>query len=138
MKYCLTILLLILPLVFSNSKNKILVIKEPDYSLLYKVLWNEASITSTEELRVIADCIKYRIKHRDFPNTLDSVLLQPFAFQTKTKRIIPNEFINKVDSLWKLPIKYPYLYFRSRGYSHSSWMKSKKWIKHKSFKHEFS
>lgn len=137
MKYIFTLFLLFIYSSFSNSKIKILVMKEPDYSLLYQVLWNEASITSTEELKVIVDCIKYRVEHRNFPNTLDSVLLQPFAFSTKSKEIVPIHFTKKIDSLWKLPIKYRYLYFRSEGYKYSSWMK-RKWYKPKNMLHEYA
>lgn len=138
MKHCLTILLLILPLVFSNSKNKILVIKEPLVNpLLYTVMWNEGSVVTQRELKVILDCIRNRVKHEDFPHQLYLVLNQSLQFETK-KTTVPNHFKKTIDSLWNQPVKYPYIYFRSGGYKKSSWMLQKKWIKYKSFKHEFS
>lgn len=138
MKYIFTTILFLLPLFSNETKIKILVMKEPLVNpLLYTVMWNEGSVVTQRELRVILDCIKNRVKHEDFPHQLDPVLNQSFAFQTK-KTIVPNHFKKTIDSLWKLPIKYKYLYFRSNGYSESNWMTKRIWFKSKKFKHEFS
>lgn len=137
MKYILWTILSLLPLWSNETQDKILVMKVPSNPLLIQTLWAECSICGAEELRVILDCIKYRVQHKDFPNSLDSVLSQSAAFQTKTKEIVPIEFTKKIDSLWKLPIKYRYLYFRSKGYTYSSWMK-RKWYKPKNMLHEYA
>jgi hypothetical protein len=138
MKHIISIIILLtLPLMFSNSKNKILVMKEPLNPLLYQVLWGECSICNDKEIRFILDCIKNRIKHEDFPNSLDAVLNQSLQF-SPTKVFVPKYFRNKIEILWEKPVIYPYLYFRSNGYEESDWMLNRDWIKHKHFKHEFS
>lgn len=119
-----------------ENKDKILVMKDSINLLLVQTLWGECSICNNEEIRVILDCVKNRIEHKDFPDSLDVVLTQSSQFSI-SKEIVPVHFTKKIDSLWKLPKKYPYLYFRSRGYKYSRWMKYKKWIKLKHFKHEF-
>lgn len=136
-KYIFTILFLLLPLCSNETKIKILVMKEPLNPLLIQTLWGECSICNDKEIRFILDCIKNRIKHEDFPNSLDAVLNQSLQF-SPSKVYVPKYFKDKVEILWNQPIKYPYLYFRSNGYKKSSWMLQRIWVKHKSFKHEFS
>lgn len=136
-KYILWTFLSLLPLWSNETQDKILVMKPIPSSLLAQIAFNECEGCSNEELLVVLATIKNRIEHEDFPSTLESVLLQPNQFST-IKKIVPIEFTKKIDSLWKLPIKYRYLYFRSRGFQYSNWMSKRVWKKHKHFKHEFS
>lgn len=137
MKYILMILLLWIPLRSKESKIRILVMKPVPSSLLAQIAFNECEGCSNEELLVVLATIKNRIGHEDFPSTLETVLLQPNQFST-IKKIVPIEFTKKIDSLWKLPIKYRYLYFRSQGFQYSNWMSKHIWKKHKQFYHEFA
>lgn len=136
-KYILWTFLSLLPLWSNETQDKILVMKPIPSSLLAQIAFNECEGCSNEELLVVLATIKNRIEHEDFPSTLESVLLQPNQFST-IKKIVPIEFTNKIDSLWKLPIKYHYLYFRSGGYSYSRWMKYKNFHKVNNSIHEFA
>lgn len=139
MKYILTLALLLINI--PKPKNDVLMMKPLEPLVFmnfnkYYVLHSECSICTIEELKVMVDCIKSRVEHEDFPNSLDTVLIQPYQFSLSQKNVSIN-FIKLVDSLWKMPKQYSYLYFRSKGYSYSKWMNKYTWIKPNNFYHEF-
>lgn len=103
---------------------------------IFYLAWNECSICNNMELKAILDAVKNRLEHKDFPDSLESVLNAFFQFNVQ-KVYVPKYFKNKIEILWNQPIKYPYIYFRSNGYSHKPWMNKYTWVKPKKFKHEF-
>lgn len=137
MKYIFCLIFLLVPVWSKESKIKILVMKPSINPQIVHLAWNECSICNMDELKAILDAIKNRLEHKDFPDSLELILNAPFQFNVQ-KVFVPKYFKNKIEILWNQPVKYPYIYFRSKNYSHSSWMNKYKWVKHKSFKHEFS
>lgn len=107
------------------------------HSQIFYLAWNECSICNKDEIKAILDAVKNRLEHKDFPDSLGLILNAPFQFNVD-KVYVPKYFKDKVEILWNQPIKYPYIYFRSKGYKYSSWMNKYTWIKHKKFKHEFA
>ena len=132
MKYIITIVFLLLPLYSKESKIKILVMKPVPSSLLVQTLFNECENCSNKELLVVLDVIKNRVKHPDFPNTIDKVLIQKNQFDTSTTKPYTTSIKKSIDTLFIKPITTPYLYFLNwKGAKKAPWMYKKKrnWIK---------
>jgi len=142
MKIYLILFLLLFPNFqrISSLENKVCFddVVSQDLSLLYVTSWNECSICHREELVLVIGVIKNRITHKAFPDVLDSVLLQDGQFSIHNKNIVPKGFKRLVDSIYQLPPNHNFLYFRSKGYKYSKWMKNKRFRYINKSKHEFA
>jgi hypothetical protein len=118
---------------FSNKNiDDDLVMKPVPSSLLTQIVFNECEGCSNKELLVVLATIKNRVSHKDFPSTLDSVLLQPNQFCLKSRKPYTASFKKRVDTLFNLPITTPYLYFiHWKTAKKGSWMfkKERNWVK---------
>jgi N-acetylmuramoyl-L-alanine amidase len=134
MKQLFILILVLTPLKeFSNipTKNDFKVNKT-NLDLLYQTVWNEARGEDTMGIKLVIDVVKNRVSSNKFPNSLDSVLIQPFQFASNHVDSIPKRFKTLVDILYHQPIQYPYLYFiNPKKAQKTFWIKNRKWVKYK-------
>lgn len=130
-----TIFILLMLLLTYNTKEteieRCYEVPKHNNELLYSSLWAEArGIRYDEEIKIVLDCYRNRVNRKEWPSTLDSVILQPNQFEL-SKDTISSQFKTLVDSLITLPIEYPYTYFINFKTlkKKQKWMLNKKWIK---------
>ena len=80
-------------------------------NLFHNIVWAECRGCKEKELSAVIFVIKNRLKSSDFPNNLDSILLENGQFAKPITKTPTIKFCQKVDSIFKQNPFHNYLYF---------------------------